>query len=151
MIILDLDNCISDDGWRIKYINWHREDLDGRWFPYHQLSGFDALANSDLLATKEQIIICTTRPVAFRPLTEEWLRRNGVQPVHLLMRNNNDRRASVSVKREQVEWLHTLYGVAPGSILHAYDDRTEVVHMYRSLGIPATRKTAHHHTYRRTA
>ena len=36
-IILDLDNCIADDQWRISRINWQHKDPMRRYHDYHSL------------------------------------------------------------------------------------------------------------------
>lgn len=142
-IILDLDNCIADDAWRIPRINWQKSVHTGRYDDYHSLSGFDEIGNTDLLATQNKIVIFTARPVAYHALTVEWLRRKGVDWKALIMRNNNDHRPSVDLKRQQLKWLIELYDVPKDSIVAAYDDREDVVAMYREEGIAAHVRSIH--------
>jgi hypothetical protein len=136
MIIVDLDNCISDDNWRIGKINWQKQDPDDRFHDYHSLSGFDELKNRHVLDAASGIIVMTARPSTFRAVTEEWLRRNDVIYDHLIMRNNNDHRTSAELKMAMVKSLG-LYGINTKDIKCAYDDRTDVVLMYESLGLVA--------------
>ncbi len=142
-IILDLDNCIADDAWRIPRINWQKSVQNGRYDDYHSLSGFDEIGNTDLLATPHKIVIFTARPVQYHALTVEWLRRRGVDWKALIMRNNNDHRPSVELKRQQLKWLIDLYDVEKGSIMGAFDDREDVVKMYIEEGIPAVVRAIH--------
>jgi hypothetical protein len=102
-IILDLDNCIANDAWRIPKINWQKENPLDRYHDYHSLSGFDELGNGDILTRHElaEIVIFTARPVLYRAVTEEWLRRNGVNYEYLVMRNNNDHCHSLELKRHK--------------------------------------------------
>jgi hypothetical protein len=137
-VLLDLDNCIADDAWRIPRINWSRADQFGRYHDYHSLSPWDTLHNPAILERHrgDKIIIMTTRPVWYRIMTEHWLHLKGIQPAHILMRNNDDVRTSVQVKRLQVCWLSE-YRITLGQIVAAYDDRPEICAMYRSFGIEA--------------
>lgn len=144
-IIVDLDNCIADDAWRIPRINWQKSDPMERYHDYHSLSGFDTLHNEDILITPrhERIVVLTARPVAYRAVTEEWLRRNEVSHWHLLMRNNHDHRSSLDLKRAMLVWLQELYGVPLRSVVAAYDDRTDIVEMFREHGLPAQVRSIH--------
>lgn len=132
--ILDLDNCIADDSHRICAINW---SLDGerRYLDYHQLAAFDEIGNVDLLETNEDIIILTGRPVVFRAMTMRWLRLKRVRWFQLLMRNEGDLRHSADLKRDQLRWLQNYYNISPCDITSAFDDREDVVEMYKREGI----------------
>lgn len=144
MRILDIDNCISDDSWRIEIIGAVPPGCDSRdrYHTYNSLSLFDQLRNEDLLV--DPICFLTARPILYRSITDEWLRRNGITYRHLLMRNDTDWRSSVDVKRDQVAWLINHYDVDPGAISCAYDDKLEVVAMYRKcFGIKAEVRAIH--------
>ena len=142
-VILDLDNCIADDAWRIPRINWQKQDPLERYHEYHSLSGFDNSWNSDLYDGSHDVIIFTARPVLYRPITEEWLRRHGIGYHHLTMRNTNDLRNSVDLKRAMLHWLPELYGVPWRHIAAAYDDRQDVVDMYRKHHVDAYVRALH--------
>lgn len=142
--IIDLDNCIADDSWRIRHINWQKSNPMERYHDYHSLSGFDELCNRDIV---DQIgvsnIIFTARPTMYRAITEEWLRRNGVQYKYIIMRNNNDHQHSAALKRQMFYWLPGLYDVAWTDIVAAYDDRPDVVEMFRAHKIDAHVRSIH--------
>lgn len=143
-IVLDLDNCIADDQWRIPKINWQKKDPMDRYHEYHSLSGFDRAGNKDLFQkTKHDIIILTARPVHYAPITMEWLNRQHIKPFALVMRNNDDHCPSVELKRKQMGWLMHLYGVNHKDIECAYDDRMDVVEMYLQHGIVAEVRAIH--------
>jgi hypothetical protein len=143
-VILDLDNCIADDGWRIPRIRWDRKDPMERYHEYHSLAGFDTVANTDLFEFGDPaVIILTARPVLYRSITEEWLRRNRISYHHLIMRNNHDHRSSLDLKRHMLHWLPDMYGVPWKSIVAAYDDRDDIVEMYRKHHIDAHVRFAH--------
>lgn len=143
--ILDLDNCISDDSWRICRINWDNPDKFLRYVAYHQLAAFDAIANVDLFKeTDERIIISTARPEAFRPMTEFWLRAKGVPFDRMLMRETNDFRPSVEVKESHLNDLYRS-GIAYNEIGSAFDDHYQIVAMYKhKFGINSVLRRIHH-------
>lgn len=143
MIILDLDNCISDDAWRIPKIRWQQTDPMRRYHDYHLLAGFDKLANKHLLSPDLPLVIFTARPVMYRAITEEWLERNGIAIYALLMRNDNDHRSGPDVKETQLSWLLGAYNVSKSQIDMAYDDRPEIVEMYQRNGIKARQVAIH--------
>jgi hypothetical protein len=145
VIILDLDNCVADDGWRIPRVNWRARDNFERYHPYHALAPWDAVANEWTYSGREAVVM-TSRPVAYREATEEWMRRALIRCRHLLMRNNADHRPSLAVKRDQLNALYH-YGIDPErDIEMAYDDRADIIAMYVAQGIKATRVAIHNLT-----
>lgn len=144
MRILDLDNCIADDAWRVPFIDWKAPSIWRRYHKYHSLAAFDRCGNRRLLSFDEPTAIFTARPIWYRELTEEWLARNDVPYQHLLMRNNEDERPSTALKLTQLRWLLQHYGVNIGEITVAYDDRPDVVGMYLAEGIRAEVAFIHH-------
>jgi len=133
--IWDIDNCIADDSWRIPYIDWSARDPDARYDPYHALSLADAPGNVDVWAsmrtTGAHPVFVTSRPERFRPLTVEWLEQHfGIAVPRLLMRANDDHRPSVEVKRALID-VH--FDLRPANVLAAFDDRADIVEMYRSI------------------
>lgn len=145
-IIVDLDNCIADDAWRIPKINWSKPTPIARYHDYHSLSGFDAIGNLRIFDEHADcgLIIFTARPELYRALTHEWLTRRGVPYERLFMRGNEDHRDSIELKRTMVLNLPEFYyGIALEDIAAAYDDRQDVVDMYRSYKITAHRLEIH--------
>lgn len=144
MIILDLDNCISDDGWRIPHIRWDARGQE-RYHDYHLLAPFDELGNAHLFANRApaSVAILTARPLSFRAATVEWLKRKRVPYTVLLMRPNADTRHGPAVKRDQLQWLFDYYEVTPESVECAYDDREDICAMYRAAGVRAVQISIH--------
>jgi hypothetical protein len=144
VIILDIDNCIADDKWRIPRINWQVEDPLNRYHDYHSLSAFDNAHNHDLyINTLCDIVIFTARPIMYRALTEEWLRRHGVGYQMLMMRDMEDHSPSTELKRKQLMALFNNTDIKAGDIVGAFDDRPDVVQMYKEFGIPAAVRSVH--------
>lgn len=143
MIILDLDNCISNDAWRIPKIDMSKSGFE-RYHNYHSLAHLDEVGNEDLFATSSHdIIIATSRPEVYKDATKCWLKRHGISPILLLMRSVGDTSPSVAVKGEFVNYIFRMLGVRLSDIACAYDDRQDIVDMYRLLGINAEVRAIH--------
>jgi hypothetical protein len=144
VIILDLDNCIADDKWRIPRINWQTDNPLWRYHDYHSLSGFDNAHNHELyINTRHDIVIFTARPIMYQAITQEWLKRHGVGYAMLLMRDMEDHSHSVELKQKQLNALFENTDVKAADIVAAFDDRPDVVQMYRKFGIPAEIRFVH--------
>lgn len=145
--LFDLDNCISDDAWRIPRIAWHEENPDRRYAAYHALAPFDEPRNLHwvrlAMRSGRHPLFSTARPETLRVQTAEWIRRHvGVERVLLFMRAEGDHRRSVELKREHLLRMRE-HGISPQRILQAADDRPDVVAMYREHGIPASVLSIH--------
>lgn len=146
-VIFDLDNCLANDAWRIPRIAWHVPNPDLRYQTYHALSPFDEAANTDLVhAWARQgcsILISTARPSWMRAATLEWMRRKvRLNPVALFMREHGDHRPSAVLKEEHLE-RGLAWCLDRDGLLHAYDDRPDVIAMYRANNIHATQLSIH--------
>lgn len=147
MRIIDLDNCIADDAWRIHDIDWSQTDLTLRYKQYHFLGSEDAIHNTDLVNDRNDLIIMTSRPDIYRDMTKDWLKRKGVSYAHLIMRPLGDHRHSIDLKRTQLGWLPSLYDIPLSEIEDAYDDREDIVAMYIEHGIKAYVRKIHDVSY----
>ena len=144
-VIFDLDNCLADDRARIPLINWSEKHPDKRYAEYHRHVSNDPVGNYDTFVAAvwvEKPIFMTARPHSVgrsnvRMQTLLWIKDNlGVEDPILLMRNVGDHRPSVDLKRSQLSHLAD-WRVALTDITCAYDDREDIVAMYREHGIPA--------------
>jgi hypothetical protein len=147
MIILDIDNVIANDGWRIPLIDTRTTDLFKRYDDYHRASINDESGNRDIWAgTPHGIILLTSRPACYSEITVAWLKEQGVQWECLLMRCNTDYRPAVLVKRDQLRSLPK-FGYVLSNIYCAYDDRADIVAMYEAAGVAAARRFIHEVPY----
>lgn len=145
--IWDLDNCLADDRWRIEFIDWAQTNPDKRYDKYHMLCGQDAPGNVSLFAAvsaQATPVFCTARPECVRGTTVRWLRNN--LPQHhasyaslLLMRATGDHLPSVRLKH----YMLTTLRAQGHTIAAAFDDREDVVRMYREHGVAAARLWIH--------
>lgn len=141
-VIFDLDNCLADDAWRIKLIDWSQTNPGERYALYHSACRKDktnpvSLGVFNRYKDTHRLFFFTARPVGVEEETRHWIECNLTHEYNLIMRNNGDHRPSVQLKREMVASLPE-YGVKVEDIAHAYDDREDIVAMYRELAIPAT-------------
>jgi hypothetical protein len=144
--LIDLDNCLCDDEWRIPYILWQKTNPMERYHNYHLLGAFDNIGNKSVLLQRDvEIVILTARPVFYAAATTEWLKRRHIAYKHLMMRNNNDHRKSAHVKETMLNALlqHDEYEVKKEDIKMAFDDHPAIIEMYKANGIPATQLSIH--------
>lgn len=148
-VIFDLDNCLSDDEWRIPRIRWDLSVEAGRYDAYHAVCGEDALRNLSVVRAAAErfdgVAFCTARPEKVRTQTLDWLVRmglaRGTAPT-LLMRRNVDHRPGRDVKHEQLRQLRE----SMHDVIGAYDDRDDILEMYRLMGVPCVTKMQIHST-----
>lgn len=141
-VVMDLDNCISDDARRIALIDWDERDPDRRYKLYHEGAQFDAPRNKDVyhgaaIDLRAELIIITARPERHRLMTMEWLNEHfSFLPWLLLMRPEGDHRSSIELKPRLLVSLAPA-GVTPNSVITCYDDHEGVVNAYKAAGYPA--------------
>ncbi len=131
--IIDLDNCISDDGWRQRDIKWDEKDIFKRYHDYHLLSMFDEAKNRHVLSPEYRLFIFTARPKFYEPVTFEWLKRNHIYVEGVFFRPNDCELGSVGLKKCMLKYMK----LTPEMVDCCYDDRPDVVDMYRSRGFNA--------------
>lgn len=153
--IFDIDNCLSDDEHRIPLIRWDLPIDAGRYDKYHASAMQDTarpLGEVQALCVGEAVFF-TARPNKYRDITLNWLRgmygeHIDIKPANIYMRADNDHRPSTLLKRDMLASLLNP-NHAPGEIKivveMAYDDRADVVAMYRENGVEA-RVLALHNT-----
>lgn len=136
--IIDLDNCISDDQWRLKYIEMHHEQPNDRYWEYHERCIGDVYLNRhiiDQLSETHCLLIFTSRPETVRFKTESWLNAARITYDLLYMRPIADHSPSVELKRQMLARLPADYQVEV-----AIDDRQDVLEMYRQQGISVAQR-----------
>lgn len=140
--IFDLDNCLADDRHRIPKIDWSRAADAGRWDAYHEGAEADNAWQASLVAHSINPVFFTARPERFRATTEAWIRRHyGIASPEVYMRGDSDHRPSVRLKADMLANLLT-FGDCD-EVVKAYDDREDIVEMYRGFDIEAERLWIH--------
>ena len=145
MIILDLDNTISDDSWRIPLINWKEQCKVRRFLSYHLGCKYDLAGNNHLWEEADDVVIFTARPYFFQSMTKKWLKDKGIQPKvrDIFFRPNNSTLPSPMLKNIFLQGLLYMNGMRKEEIECAYDDRPDVVEMYKASGINAKQVSIH--------
>jgi hypothetical protein len=147
--IFDLDNCISDDHWRMDRIDMRDPNPESRYHEYHSLSPFDKFGEKNRFLVHRhfeqghEIIVLTARPVSLYYSTAYWLAQNGVHFSALIMRPEGVHTRSVELKETMVKGA-IMTGFSVDRMVAAYDDRQDVVDMYKEkFGIQAERHFLH--------
>ena len=147
ILITDLDNCISDDKWRRDRILSEQAQAAienppyNRFHEYHSLAAFDKMGNENFfkpLLAEDYDLLCvfTSRPRMFQSMTDEWLSRNNVWADRLYMRDDDDDRPPVELKRKMLGQLMDEWKAISKSIrIEAFDDDREIVQMYHDAGV----------------
>ena len=137
--ILDIDNVLSDDEWRITLIHWDKSCPTERYHDYHLASAFDRAVNQRLLSEySDRNILFTAMPERYRTLRAMWLNTNRLGYGQTLMRANDDHRPSDLIKRDMLFSLFS-QGYTHADVELACDDREDVLSMYMLHGISTTR------------
>lgn len=149
--IFDLDNCLSDDAWRVPLINWLETDMVRRYYAYHDQCHRDIPENRDMVARwsskVDKVAFLTSRPVAVQEKTVSWIKTHIVPHLAfpdnwlLKMRHNNELDGSVVVKRRQLNEL-ILDEDDQAFVAVAFDDRDDILEMYRAAGVKNVHKLA---------
>lgn len=138
-VIFDLDGCLADDRWRRPLIDLAADDP---WGAYHAECHKDPFINSHLicdLPAHFMPIIFTARPERFREQTERWLREVAkLIPWWIFMRRDDCRKTSPELKEDYLNSLFN-FGVKRCEIVCAFDDREDVLAVYKKHGIRAVK------------
>lgn len=139
MIILDLDNCVSDDSHRIDILATKPRN-DAVWDAYHGRCLLDKPANKAVWENRSDIIILTGRPNDYFLHTKAWCEMHGLKFYWIIMRHVGNVQSASELKKHWASYLLKTSGV---HIDIAYDDRPDIIDAYKQLGIKAEILKAH--------
>lgn len=126
VVIVDVDDTMTDASWRFGMSFDESYSRAAEDPPFLDLIEF-----INAVSDQYWVLGVTTRPERFRATTMNWLLGHGVKLGNLEMRADADFRSEVDIKRDIArKWL-------PKVVVCAFDDREDVVQMYRDLGITA--------------
>ena len=133
MIILDLDNCISDDRWR-RHLQKTNIEL------YHALAPSDNMVNFDIINScdSEKILVITGRPESCRAATNTWFMRNRIVVTDMLMRPEGNDMPSPELKVFLLDKYLNEKNIPIKEIEIAFDDREDVLMAYIKYGVRVT-------------
>ena len=139
-IIFDIDGTLADISQRLHFIQGEKKDWESFYGAmdkdqpiYEMALLLRVLLFTTLTDTEYEVVFVTGRPEKYREKTMKWLSNiSRIENLNerLFMRKDGDHRQDYVVKREIVEKLKER-----GPIRMAFEDRDQVVQMYRSLGI----------------
>jgi hypothetical protein len=133
--VLDIDATLSDTSKRIHFLERKPKD----WGSFFDQAKNDAVLDEGLtvattLAADHEIVYLTGRPERLRRDTLKWFKDNGFPEGKLLMRGNNDRRPSATMKLAR---LRTLAQERPVAVL--VDDDVKVCDAAEKAGYTVMR------------
>lgn len=124
VILCDLDGTLAHMNGKRGPFEWDRTDID-------DLDHIVAKSIKDHMTLGHKIIFMSGRSEEGRVPTEQWLEFYGFKYHTLLMRKKLDNRKDNQIKAE----LYNEHIKGKYNVRHVYDDRQQVVDMWRSLGI----------------
>lgn len=136
--LMDVDGTVADAAHRLHYI----QNKPKNWPAFFDAAKDDAPIEHmrplvQVLLFLGCVVYVSGRPERLRDLTQDWLRQHSfnlskTEPVRLYMRPDGDFREDSIVKFELLQQIRA-DGYFPQM---AFDDRTRVVNMWRSSGVP---------------
>ena len=141
--VWDLDNCLANDEARLALIKWDQTHPDARYDAYHAAAHKDPVGNRNTFEAINQMarpLFLTSRPEKYRVQTALWLKNNfDLDDAVIFMRPDDDTRSSVDLKRAMLGYgmaaMLRFYGAR--TCIAAFDDREDIVDMYRQAGLSA--------------
>jgi hypothetical protein len=135
-LMVDMDGTLSSCEWRRYLVDRPPRERD--WGAFFEQQTADAVVPevmAEIVAAKDRdwrVVLMTARPSNYRYQTEWWLMLNRVPYDRLVMREEGDYRPDPVVKRELFEKQVRKYF----QVELAIDDRSEVLAVWRELGLP---------------
>lgn len=146
VVMFDLDGCVSNDTWRRGRIPEGANKCED-YQHYHDGCGDDPLMGHGARLLEKHIVdgdfitFTTSRPFNVAEKTAKWISNHfkiaPVQDFMILMRKDNDDRSAVDIKREFVKHMRAFERETGKKVIAAYDDRLDIINMYRELGLNA--------------
>jgi len=136
-VIIDIDDTLSLAGKRFQLAKKPNGKID--WDIAHNISLVkDDKPNLPMIDLAKRykkegfkIVILTGRPESIRDVTEEWLKKYGIEYDALYMRLEKENYIKAPIFKKKIYQLHL------DDVFCAYDDDEEVIQMWNSLGITA--------------
>lgn len=136
--IFDIDGTLADLSHRIHHIRGEQKDWEKFFESIEQDKPiYPIIGILNALCGNIGVILATGRPERLRGKTVEWMHRNSIFFDKLYMRKDGDLRSDVIVKREILDQILS-DGFSP---LMVFEDRTNVVKMWRDAGLQCLQVT----------
>ena len=136
-VIIDIDDTLSLAGKRFELAKKPNGKTD--WDIAHNISLVkDDKPNLPMIDLAKRykkegfkVVILTGRPESIRDVTEEWLKKYGIEYDALYMRLEKEHYIKAPIFKKGI------YQSYLDDVFCAYDDDEEIIQMWNSLGIPA--------------
>ena len=129
----DLDGTLANLDHRLHFVKRDKPDWDAFFAAVSEDGVYEHVATlARDLAQTAAIVLVSGRSDQCRTDTVSWLAKNNITHNLLYMRKEGDHRPDFKVKRELLATL-LAEGYKP---IMAFDDRNQVVEMWRELDIP---------------
>lgn len=137
--LFDIDGTLANIEHRLHFIQQEKPD----WTAFYN----DAASDSPiweivtvarcLQSEGQRIFMSTGRAESIRELTMTWLRKYRIPVEALYMRQNGDHREDFEVKSDIIDHIFSdqPQGVPYNKLAAAFEDRQQVVDMYRARGL----------------
>lgn len=131
--VFDIDGTIADLSHRLPFIQKTPKDWDGFFSACDDDAPIEHMCDlARLLVCETPVVYVSGRSDQVREQTEFWLKKNELWFGSLYMRQEGDHRPDYQIKAELLDQL-TADGFEP---IMAFDDRDQVVRMWRERGVP---------------
>lgn len=136
MYVFDLDGTLANIDHRLHYILGKNKDY--RTFYKECVNDTPITKNikllQDLKENRIDVIILTGRSEEVKNETIEWLNKNGLKSIKVIMRKQNDYREDSIVKPELLDNYLKEYGLNKDFVNIIFEDRESMVNKWRELG-----------------
>ncbi len=139
--IFDLDGTLANLDHRLHFVKREKPDWDAFFDAVDQDSVYEHVADlARMLSYRRNhyIVVVSGRSDQCRTATLAWLNMHGIPAHHVYMRTGGDHRPDYEVKKDLLAEL-LADGYKP---IMAFDDRNQVVEMWRENGVPCAQVAA---------
>lgn len=131
--IFDIDGTLSNCSARLRHIIGGKKNWDAFHSECHLDNVNEPVAEVlRLLALNGwTIVLCTGRPWRYDEVTRSWMNQQGLIYHNIMMREDDDKRSDVDLKRQMLKGLRDL----GHDVQMVFEDRQRVVDMWREEGV----------------
>lgn len=133
--LVDIDGTLADLSHRLHFIQKKPADWDGFFAACPGDSPIQDVIDTVrmLAASGARLVLVTGRSDAVEEPTMDWLHKHGIPWLSIYMRKAGDHREDSVIKAELLEEIR--FDWDNETILGVFEDRKQVVDMYRSRGL----------------
>ena len=132
IILCDIDGTVANNDHRQHFLEG-KKDWDGFFDKLDEDEPIRPIINKVIENNKsgKKIIFLTGRPERYRDKTETWLKKYFPFNIKMLMRNNNDQRNKLIIKKEIIDANFKVDDIAL-----VIDNDEDLIKMWARIGLP---------------